>query len=188
MVSPAEETSPLQSIQNTLERKAVEHPEFDLERWVYHAGTKFRTPANEVVCHISKYVTDQGQHLFIISDHSKILSPMYLKKPANLTNIPPAWRQPISHYSVLKDIVTSAKANPQNVSVLVSSELEGTTVVVRYNKTSTITIKNRALRGILSSSPDIKLIQMPLPSDLEEAIDTSTTQEQDPAEISAVKL
>src|SRR5271170_5996531 len=143
MVSPDEETSPLQRIQNTLERKAVKHPEFHLERWVYHAGTKFRTPANEVVCHISKYVTDQGQHLFIISDHSKILSPMSLKKPANLTNIPPAWRQPISNYSVLKDIVTSAKANPQNVSVLVSSELERTTVVVRYNKTSTITIKNR---------------------------------------------
>jgi hypothetical protein len=97
MASPAEETSPLQTIQNAFEQKAVKHPEFDLEKWVYHAGTNFRTSANEVVCHISKYVTDEGQHLFIISDHSKILSPVSLKKPVNLTNVPPAWRQPISN-------------------------------------------------------------------------------------------
>src|SRR5271155_385129 len=139
-----------------------------LERWVYHAGTTFRNSVDDVICHISNNVTEQGHDLFIISDHSKILSPLSLQKPTNLTSVPPTWRHPIADYSVIMDIVNSAKANPRNVSVVLCSDLEKKYIIARFDAGSTITIKNDALRGILSTH--INFVRTDLLSDLEDAI------------------
>ena len=129
MTSSGDATSLLDKIREAVSSKTEKHNDFNLEKWLYYAETRIRTAVDDVVCHLTRYNTEDGRAVFILSDNTMIISPMSLKD--NL--MPSRWTQSLYDYSTIADVFDSAHSDLSTTCILLCSDLEKRNLIIRFD-------------------------------------------------------